>query len=131
MFRSILLLRTVKEIVKENVFTYFNLIFTVLGVLLVIVGSFKDLSFMLIVLANTVIGIAQEIRSKQTLDKLKLLKMPKSHVVRDGREEGSSCRETGTGRYNNSEGWKPDTGRRTGSRRKRTGKRSSHNGRIG
>ena len=49
--------RTVKEIVKENVFTYFNLIFTVLGVLLVIVGSFKDLSFMLIVLANTVIGI--------------------------------------------------------------------------
>ena len=79
--------RTVKEIVKENVFTYFNLIFTVLGVLLVIVGSFKDLSFMLIVLANTVIGIAQEIRSKQTLDKLKLLKMPKSHVVRDGREK--------------------------------------------
>ena len=52
-----------------------------------IVGSFKDLSFMLIVLANTVIGIAQEIRSKQTLDKLKLLKMPKSHVVRDGREK--------------------------------------------
>lgn len=49
--------RTVKEIVKENVFTYFNLIFTVLGILLVIVGSFKDLSFMLIVLANTVIGI--------------------------------------------------------------------------
>lgn len=42
---------------------------------------------MLIVLANTVIGIAQEIRSKQTLDKLKLLKMPKSHVVRDGREK--------------------------------------------
>lgn len=79
--------RTVKEIVKENVFTYFNLIFTVLGILLVIVGSFKDLSFMLIVLANTVIGIAQEIRSKQTLDKLKLLKMPKSHVVRDGREK--------------------------------------------
>ncbi len=79
--------RTVKEIIKENVFTYFNLIFTVLGVLLVIVGSFKDLSFMLIVLANTIIGIAQEIRSKQTLDKLKLLKMPKIHVIRDGREK--------------------------------------------
>ncbi len=44
--------RTVKEIVKENVFTYFNLIFTVLGILLVIVGSFKDLSFMLIVLCK-------------------------------------------------------------------------------
>ncbi len=53
--------------------------------------------------------------------------MPKSHVVRDGREKEVAV-ETGTGRYNNSEGRKPDTGRRTGSRRKRTGKRSSHNG---
>ena len=79
--------RTVKQIIQENVFTYFNLIFTVLGVLLVIVGSFKDLTFMLIVLANTAIGIAQEIRSKQTLDKLKLMKMPKCHVIRDGREK--------------------------------------------
>ena len=69
--------RTVKEIVKENVFTYFNLIFTVLAVLLVIVGSFKDLTFMLIVFANTAIGIIQEIRSKRTLDNLKLMKMPK------------------------------------------------------
>ncbi len=79
--------RTVKQIVQENVFTYFNLIFTVLGVLLVIAGSFKDLTFMIIVLANTAIGIAQEIRSKQTLDKLKLMKMPKCHVIRDGREK--------------------------------------------
>lgn len=79
--------RTIKQIIQENVFTYFNLIFTVLGVLLVIVGSFKDLTFMLIVLANTAIGIAQEIRSKQTLDKLKLMKMPKCHVIRDGREK--------------------------------------------
>lgn len=78
--------RTVKEIFKENIFTYFNLIFTVLAVLLIVVGSFKDLSFMLIVLANTAVGIAQEIKSKQTLDKLKLLKMPKAHVLRDGRE---------------------------------------------
>lgn len=79
--------RTVKEIVKDNVFTYFNLIFTVLGILLVIAGSFKDLTFMFIVAANTLIGIAQEIRSKNTLDRLKLLKMPKSHVVRDGKEK--------------------------------------------
>lgn len=78
--------RTVKEIFKENIFTYFNLIFTVLAVMLIVVGSFKDLSFMLIVLANTAVGIAQEIKSKQTLDKLKLLKMPKAHVLRDGRE---------------------------------------------
>ena len=67
--------RTVKEIVKENVLTYYNLIFTVLAVLLIIVGQFRDLTFMFIVFANTAIGIAQEIRSKQTLDKLKLLKI--------------------------------------------------------
>lgn len=78
--------RTVKEIVKSNIFTYFNLIFTVLALLLILVGSFKDLTFMLIVLANTAIGIAQEIRSKKTLDKLKFLKMPKANVIRDGKE---------------------------------------------
>lgn len=78
--------RTIKQIIKDNTFTYFNLIFTVLAVLLVIAGSFKDLSFMLVVLANTVIGIAQEIRSKNTLDKLKLMKMPRSHAIRDGAE---------------------------------------------
>lgn len=78
--------RTVKEICKDNIFTYFNLIFTVLAVMLILVGSFKDLSFMLIVFANTAVGIIQEIKSKRTLDKLKLLKMPKAHVLRDGRE---------------------------------------------
>ena len=78
--------RTIKQIVQDNVFTYFNLIFTVLGVLLAIVGSFKDLTFMIVVVANTIIGIGQEVRSKQTLDKLKLMKMPKCHVIRDGRE---------------------------------------------
>lgn len=85
--------RTVKEIIKENVFTYFNLIFTVLAVLLIAVGSFKDLSFMLIVFANTAIGIFQEIKSKMTLDKLKLLKMPKAHVFRDGRETSVAIEE--------------------------------------
>lgn len=78
--------RTVKQIVKDNVFTYFNLIFTVLAVLLILVGTFKELTFMGIVFANTAVGIIQEIRSKQILDKLKLLKMPKAHVYRDGAE---------------------------------------------
>lgn len=77
--------RTVKQIVKDNVFTYFNLIFTVLALLLVIAGSLKDLTFMLIVFANTAIGILQEIRSKRTLDSLKILKMPKVEVLRDGK----------------------------------------------
>ena len=78
--------RTVKEIVKENVLTYFNLIFAVLAVLLIIVGQFKDLTFLFIVAANTIIGIAQEIRSKQILDNLKFEKMPRVTVIRDGAE---------------------------------------------
>ncbi len=78
--------RTVKQIIKDNVFTYFNLIFTVLAVLLIIAGSFRDLTFMLIVVANTGIGIIQEVRSKRILDNLKLMKMPKSRVIRDGAE---------------------------------------------
>ena len=78
--------RTIKEIVKENVFTYFNLIFAVLAVLLIIVGQFKDLTFLLIVAANTAIGIAQEIRSKQILDNLKFEKMPRVTALRNGTE---------------------------------------------
>ncbi len=85
--------RTIEEIIKSNVFTYFNLIFTVLAVLLMVVGSFKDLTFMVVVFANTAIGIAQEIKSKRTLDKLKLLKMPKAHVFRDGKEIGIPVEE--------------------------------------
>lgn len=77
---------TIKEIIRENVLTYFNLIFTVLAILLVIVGSFKDLLFMALVVANTLIGIFQEVRSKHQLDRLQFLKMPKAHVLRDGME---------------------------------------------
>ncbi|MBQ6662750.1 MAG: HAD-IC family P-type ATPase [Firmicutes bacterium] len=78
--------RTVKEIVKGKVFTYFNLIFVVLGVLLILVGSFKDLTFLLIAAANTGVGIFQEIRSKNKLDQLRFLKMPRAHAIRDGAE---------------------------------------------
>jgi len=76
--------RTVEEIIKENVFTYFNLIFTVLAVLLILVGAVKDLTFMLIVCANAAIGIIQEIRSKKILDDLKFEKMPRVMTIRDG-----------------------------------------------
>ena len=79
--------RTITQIIKDNVFTYFNLIFTVLALLLILVGSFKNLTFMLIVIANTLVGIIQEIRSKRTLDKLRLLKMPKVHAIREGVEQ--------------------------------------------
>lgn len=78
--------KTVPDIIKSNVFTYFNLVFTVIAVLLIIAGSFRDLTFLPIIIANTVIGIVQEIRSKSVLDKLTVLNAPKSRVIRGGSE---------------------------------------------
>lgn len=77
--------RSVKEIVKENLLTYFNLIFAILAVLLIITGSFNDLTFLPIILANALIGIIQEIHAKNVLDKLTLLNAPKVSVLRDGK----------------------------------------------
>lgn len=77
--------QTVKEIVHENVFTYFNLIFGVLAVLLCLVGSFRNLTFLPVIIANTLIGIVQEIRAKNTLEKLTMLHAPQASVVREGR----------------------------------------------
>ena len=77
--------KTTKEIIHENVFTYFNLIFVVLAVLLCLVGSFRDLTFLPVIVANTLIGIVQEIRAKQVLDKLTMLNAPHAAVVRDGK----------------------------------------------
>lgn len=78
--------RTEGEIVKENVFTFFNLIFLALAVALVAVGSYKDATFILIAVVNTAIGIFQEIRSKRTVDKLTLLAARRGTVIREGVE---------------------------------------------
>ena len=77
--------KTTKEIVHENVFTYFNLIFLVLAILLCLVGSFRDLTFLPVIIANTLIGIIQEVRAKKVLDNLTMLNAPKATVVRDGK----------------------------------------------
>ena len=52
--------RSVAEIIKDNLFTFFNLIFAVLAVLLIIAGSYKSLTFLPVVIANIVIGTVQE-----------------------------------------------------------------------
>ena len=76
--------KTVKEILSDNIFTYFNLIFVILSVLLIIVGSYRDLTFMPIIIANALTGIIQELRSKSVLDKISVLNAPVTTVVRDG-----------------------------------------------
>ena len=76
--------KTTKEIVISNVFTYFNLIFLVITILLIMVGSFRNLTFLPIIIGNTVIGIVQEIRAKKTLEKMSVLNAPHADVIRNG-----------------------------------------------
>ena len=77
--------KSTKEIIKGNTITYFNMIFVVFAVLLIIVGAYKDITFMLVIIANSLIGIIQELNAKATLEKLTVLHAPKTKVIRDGK----------------------------------------------
>lgn len=85
--------KTTKEIVISNVFTYFNLIFLVITILLIMVGSFRNLTFLPIIIGNTIIGIVQEIRAKKTLEKMSLLNAPHADVIRNGSVKQISTEE--------------------------------------
>ncbi|MBO4832009.1 MAG: cation-translocating P-type ATPase [Oscillospiraceae bacterium] len=78
--------KTVWQIVEENVFTYFNLIFCVLAACILAVKSYNNLVFMPVIIINTLIGIIQELRSKRVVDKLSLVNAPKATLIREGRE---------------------------------------------
>lgn len=78
---------SVSEIVRSNVCTYFNLVFAVIAVLLAIVGAWSDMLFLPIIVANTCIGIIQEVHSKKVLDKLSILNAPHVVVIRDGKRQ--------------------------------------------
>lgn len=75
--------KTAAQIVKSNLLTYFNLIFLILTVLLCVVGSYRNLTFLPVIIGNTVIGIVQELRAKRVLDKMNMLHAPHSIVVRN------------------------------------------------
>ena len=77
--------KTKREIVLSNVCTYFNLIFLIISILLIVVGSFRNLTFLPIIIGNTVIGIVQELRAKKTLEKMNLLNAPHTDVLREGK----------------------------------------------
>ena len=76
--------RSVKDIVMGNTLTYFNFINIVLLALVLSVRSYKNMLFIFIIIANTLIGIFQEIKAKITLDKLKILTVSHVDVIRDG-----------------------------------------------
>lgn len=76
--------KTVAQIIRSNVVTYYNLIFLIITILLIVVGSFRDLTFLPIIIANMLIGIIQELRSKKILDDLTILNTPKITARRNG-----------------------------------------------
>jgi len=78
--------RTEKEIILENCLTFFNLVFIVLAVVLVIGGSsVANMTFLVVMLFNTVIGCVQEIRAKRAVDKLTLVAAQQLRTIRDGK----------------------------------------------
>ncbi|MBT8207288.1 MAG: HAD-IC family P-type ATPase [Acidimicrobiia bacterium] len=76
--------RTVEEILRANIFTRFNLLLSVLLLVIVFVAPIQDALFGIVLVVNTAIGIIQELRAKATLDRLALLSAPKATVVREG-----------------------------------------------
>ena len=79
--------RPVWEIVKRNTFTFFNLIFAVIAILISLVQAWNQLIFLPIIIINTIVGIYQEIKAKRYLDQMTLLHAPQSTVIRNGQQE--------------------------------------------
>ena len=77
---------SISTIIKKNIFTYFNIIFMILAILVIFAGAFRNLTFLIVVTINVLIGIFQQIRSKMVLDKLSLLDKCKYSVIRNSKE---------------------------------------------
>ena len=77
---------SISTIIKKNIFTYFNAIFMILAILVTFAGAFRNLTFLIVVTINVLIGIFQQIRSKMVLDKLSLLDKCKYSIIRDNKE---------------------------------------------
>jgi cation-transporting ATPase E len=76
--------RTVGQIIRANVLTPINLIVGILAALVIAAGSPKDALFGGVIVANSVIGVVQELRAKKVLDQLSVVNAPRSHAIRDG-----------------------------------------------
>lgn len=76
--------KSIRKIIQSNLLTYFNLIFLIIAVLLCMVESYRNLTFLPIIIINTLVGIIQELRAKRTLDKMNMLNAPYAVVIRDG-----------------------------------------------
>ena len=76
--------RTKKEIFRAHLCTFFNFLNVFLGALVLMTGQIKNLTFMFTIIANSVIGIIQELKVKSLVDKLSVITASKATVIRDG-----------------------------------------------
>ncbi len=76
--------KTTKEIVKSHTLTYFNFLNIFLGILVLFTGQFKNLTFLGVIFSNSIIGIVQELKVKQLIDKLSVITASRTRVLRDG-----------------------------------------------
>ena len=86
--------KTVGQILLSHIFTWFNLLNIALAVCLMLVGSYRNMLFVGVVVANTLIGALQEYRAQKTISALKLLNAPSVHVLRNGEEKILKTDET-------------------------------------
>ena len=85
--------KTEGQIIRENVFTFFNLLNFALAAAVILVGSPRNALFLGVIVSNIVIGSFQGIRAKHTIDKLSLISSPKARVLRDGRQKNIPVEE--------------------------------------
>jgi len=78
---------TIPKIILKNTLTIFNLVNLILAIMIILVGSYKNLLFVLIAIANTLISIINEIRAKKTVDKMRLLAEKPPTVIRDSKSQ--------------------------------------------
>lgn len=76
--------KTVLGIILRNIFTFFNMLYLVITILFVVLGSYENLLFLLTIIPNLIIGIIQEINAKKMIDKLSLMSFPTATVIRNG-----------------------------------------------
>ncbi len=85
--------KSIKQIIKENFITLFNILNLILGFLIFTTGSYKNMTFLLIAIINTAISTIQEIHSKRVIDKLSILAQSKAKVIRDSVKQEISIEE--------------------------------------
>ena len=79
--------KTKKEIIITHTVTYFNFLNLFLGVLVLISGQYKNITFMGVIIINSIIGILQEMKVKKLVDQLSVMTASKAHVIRDGKKQ--------------------------------------------